>query len=187
VKVEIITNVADVATRLDARAAAMRDLTPALNNVAAEIDRMTAQAFTDQESPAGAEWPGLADATLIARLRQRKSAYRKAVGGKKSKRTPAQRRQAVLDSARSADFKPLVNTGRLRASARAKVAGGAIIWSIAAYGPPHMAGGKGGRPPLRNPSVFERSGGSWRVHRRIVALLERQIAAHVARATMGVK
>lgn len=190
-----------IIARLDKRAAAMRDLKPALQQVAAEVDRVTAENLTASKDSDGKPFDALAEATLIGRLRRRKGAWRKATKGAKArqksqraalregkfdqwKKIRADLRERVLAAAKGAGFKPLLDTGRGRASARAKVVGrNAVRWSIVDYMIPHISGGKGGRPPERNFSIFRRVGDRFELHPRMAAYTRDVILRHIARGT----
>jgi hypothetical protein len=141
---------------------ALRDLRPVLKDIAGEVDRMTATSLSDSRRVDGLPFADLAESTKIGRLRQRKAIWRKIRGGKKT--TGEQRAQRLSEALASTKFTPLVNTGRGARSARATVAGrGSVRFSVVQYMAPHITGGKDGRPPQRNFSVFRRVGGNWQL------------------------
>lgn len=200
-QVKIESNVSDVLALLHKRSDALRNLRPALLDIAAEIDRQTAENLTNSKTTDGAAFLDLADSTKIGRLRQRKSTWRKITKGKKSRQRKQRsafrsgdyetwtrirqelrgRVDAALDAA---NFKPLINTGRGRNSARAKVVGSnQIKWSIASYMVPHIPGGKNGRPPQRNFSVFRVVGGSYELQPQLSQYINRRLIRHLTEAT----
>ena len=76
--VAITTNAGAVVANLAARSAALRNLSPVLKDIAAEIDRVTAEAFEKSRRVDGLPFPDLATSTQVARLRRRKGAFNKA-------------------------------------------------------------------------------------------------------------
>lgn len=212
--VQITSNAGEIAARLSARAAALRDVRPVLAGIAAEIDRLTAEALSSSRRVDGLPFPDLADSTKVGRLRQRKSLFKKAGKLSKAEREAinaelygrlhqniyvrraraltvgpaatsarAKRREQILAAAKAARFKPLINKGRLRASARARVVGNTTIrWSVVDYGVPHIVGGPNGRPPKRNYSVFTLRGGAWLIEPKLAAEIVSRIAEHVQKA-----
>lgn len=198
-QVSVTSNAGEIAARLNTRAAALRDLKPALKDIAAEIDLRTARTFQSQKSTDGAAWPGLAMSTKIARLKRRKTAYRKAVTGpaKKlgldSRRNLYARQAAKLQRARLAEaaanaagFKPLMDTGRLRGSANARVVGkDAVRWSIIGYAAPHITGSKNGKLPQRNMSVFRATGGGFVLDANMATWARERLHRHLYPAGGG--
>jgi hypothetical protein len=202
VQVSLKSDVSAVLAILGKKSEALRNLRPALQDIAAEIDRQTAQNLQDSRRSDGVPFADLADSTMVGRLRQRKSTWRKITKGAK----PRQRKQrealragnftqwtqirselrgrvdAALDAA---NFKPLINTGRGRNSARAKVVGqDTIKWSVVSYMVPHIGGGKNNRPPMRNFSVFQKPIGSadYELQPQISGYIRTRLIRHIAEA-----
>jgi hypothetical protein len=101
VDVEIKSDAGRIAVLLEQRAARMLDLRPALKNIAAEIDARTAKSIHDSRRQDGVPFPDLADSTKLARLRQRKGAFRKASRLPKDKKSTL---RAERRAARSRDY-----------------------------------------------------------------------------------
>lgn len=180
-QVAVTSNAGEIAARLDARVAALRDVRPVLAGIAAEVDRLTGEALSQSRRVDGIPFPDLTDSTKLGRLRRRKAAYKKARGGKKA--TPEERKAGIREAIAAAKFRPLIDTGRLRASARARVVGStAVRWSVVDYGVPHITGSKNHRPPVRNFSVFKLVGGTWVIEPRFAADLVARISEHVRKA-----
>lgn len=188
--VAVTSNVSMAVAGLAARAAALRDLRPVLTDVAAEIDRLTAEGFEKSRRVDGLPFADLKDSTLIGRMRRRKGLYKKAAAGTKPrkdataaerKQLAAQRRSQVLDAAKAMRFKPLIDTGRMRNSARARVSGNNTVrWAIVDYGVAHMTGTKNARPPQRNPSVFRLIYGKWVIDPKAAAFVIGRLSAHIS-------
>ncbi len=174
--------------RLDAMKARMRDQTPAMKVIGEEVVLRTVNAFRAQQSPAGDDWADLADSTIQARAAKLPGASRRSKGvtthqkgklrglgvsddiiGRTGRLTAGARKKratAILGHALGAGgITPLIDTGRLRASAgRYKAGPKSVTWSVVGYGGYHMTGSlkRPGRPPKRNFAVFERTaGGKW--------------------------
>jgi phage gpG-like protein len=191
VQVSVTTNAGSVVANLAARAAALRNLRPVLKDIAAEVDRVTAEAFEKSRRVDGLPFSELKDSTKVARLRRRKGLFKKAAAGTKPKKNAtaaerkalaAQRRAQVLEAAKGLNFKPLIDTGRMRNSAKARVVSDTTVrWAVVDYGVPHITGTKNARPPQRNPSVFRVLGGSWVIDPKIAAFINAKIIAHVTK------
>lgn len=171
-----VTGLNEALARMRLRSSAVRDLTPALKVMAAQIEKTTDDAFMSGRSPAGEKWPPLAPSTLAARARALAGARRRTKSGKLTGGAQKLRAKIIGNS------KPLINTGRLRNSQHARVTNGTTIeWSEVWYGGPHVTGGRGDRPPKRNMSVFELSPGkAFALVPAIEALYREAIRAHVA-------
>lgn len=210
-EVQVTSNAGEIAARLSARAAALRDMRPVLAVIAGEVDRLTGEAISNSRSVDGEPFADLADSTKIGRLRQRKSLWKKASKLKtasKKERTQlnnagrrksiyarlagagirsqnadsrkAERAASIAAAIKAAKFRPLINTGRLRASARARVVGNTTVhWSVVDYGEPHIGGAKNGRPPQRNYSVFTIVGGTWQIVPSLATEIVRLITRHI--------
>jgi phage gpG-like protein len=178
VDVSVTSNAGEIAAKLNARAAALRDVRPVLLGIAGDIDLKTAEAFTNSKRVDGLPFAELAESTKIGRLRRRKGKWRKAQGGKDA--TPEQRQAAIASAVKAAKFRPLIDTGRMRNSARARVVSNTTVrWSVVDYGVPHITGGRGGRPPQRNPSVFRVINGRWEIYADFAASITERIRRHV--------
>lgn len=101
----------------------------------------TDAAFRAQRSPAGEQWPKLAASTLAARRRAAKGGQSRSARG-----------QFTGDQA-------LNRTGTMRATTKYVAEAATIKLVTVGYMPPHQVGASNGRPPKRNPLVFERVGG----------------------------
>lgn len=99
----------------------------------------------------------------------------------------------------------LIDTGRLRKSQRARVVGQHVEWSAVGYLGPHITGGTGvagatgsrntlvrqvlsqfkdfqrtaGRPPKRNPTVFELRAGDWHLNESMARYTHRVVHHYV--------
>lgn len=176
-QVAVTSNAGEIAARLNARAMALRDVRPVLANIAAEVDRLTAESFSNSKRVDGLPFADLADSTKLGRLRKRKGAWKKAQGGKKA--TPEQRKAAIAAAVKAAKFRPLIDTGRMRASARARVVGNTTVrWSIVDYGVAHVVGGKNWKPPQRNPSVFRVINGQWTLYESVANYVRDALVKH---------
>lgn len=148
-------------SKLDAMKARLRDQTPAMRAIGEEIVLRTTDAFRARKSPAGEAWDALADSTLRARAAKLPGANRRGKTGRLTKGAQAKRAAGIVNPGAIA---PLIDTGRLRASAgRYKAGRDSVVWSVVGYGGYHMGGSvkRPGRPPKRNFSVFERVGDRW--------------------------
>ena len=182
--VSVTSNAGEIAAKLGARAAALRDVRPVLLGIAGDIDLMTAEAFTNSKRVDGLPFADLADSTKLGRLRRRKGAYRKAKGGKKA--TPEQRKAGIDAAIKAAKFRPLIDTGRMRNSARARVTSNTTVrFAIVDYGVPHITGTPKGRPPQRNPSVFRVINGRWEIYADFAASIAERIRRHVNLTNAG--
>lgn len=189
--VAITTNAGAIVANLAARAAALRNIRPVLKDVAAEIDRVTAEAFEKSRRVDGLPWPDLKDSTIIGRLRRRKGAFRKAQAGTKPKKNAStqdrkglakRRQEQILAAAKDAKFKPLIDTGRMRNSAKARVVSDTTVrWAVVDYGVPHIVGGKNANPPQRNPSVFRVINGAWVIEPKVAAFIAKKLIDHVTK------
>jgi hypothetical protein len=195
VQVAVTTNAGALVADLAARAAALRNLRPVLKDIAAEVDKLTAEAFEKSRRVDGLPFGDLKDSTILGRLRRRKSAYRKATAGTKPRKGEtsaerkarmAQRKSQALAAAKGANFKPLIDTGRMRNSSKARVVGeSSVRWAVVDYGVPHITGGKNWRPPQRNPSVFRVINGEWVLHEKVAASIARKLVAHITKPAGG--
>lgn len=165
--------------RLSDRIARTRDLRPALRVIGEEIVKRTSDAFAARSSPAGEAWAPLAPSTLAARAAKVPGARRRTKRGKLTKAAKAKRLAAVTSAAA---IVPLVDTGRMRASAaQYRVTDSSTLsWSVVGYGGPHIAGGKSGRPPKRNFSVFERGATGYRLIPSMRAYAVRVLSRYAA-------
>lgn len=85
-----------------------------------------------------------------------------------------------------ANFKPLVNTGRGRNSANARVTGrDTVRWSVVQYMVPHIGGAANGRPPMRNFSVFRQVGSGYELRPEMSEFMRAAIQRHVMGASAG--
>lgn len=170
------TGTGDAIARLEGLAARARDLSPALRDVARDVEKRTDDAFRRSVSPEGEAWPDLAESTKAQRLARRKETR----GGGKGKKGKAKVAALLSGLGNPGALRPLVDTGRMRNSSHAEVSGPTSVrWSAVGYMGPHMAGGKNGRPPKRNPAVFELAGGHWRVIASVQRYMVDRIKRHV--------
>lgn len=205
--VRITSDAGRVSVLLEQRAQAMLDMRPALQHIAAEIERRTALSLHESKRQDGLPFQDLADSTKLARLRRRKGAFKKATKG--GKLTAAQRRAIKRAESRNtydafglrdhlrrqrienrkagiaaaiaaANFKPLVDTGRGRNSINARAEGKhAIRFSVIGYMVPHIGGGKDNRPPQRNFSCFHYWNGEWSLRPEMAAYAGDVIRRHI--------
>lgn len=159
---------AEAAKRMLDRAQRMRDHSVPLKVFGAEILAATERAFQASQGVDGTPWPPLAASTIIARHLKRAGGRPK--GFKAKHRGKGSQRGHLTDSARltrmeavlsGAGIKPLIDTGRMKNSQRATLRGArAMIWSAVGYMGPHITGSekRPGRPPMRNPTVFDNHG-----------------------------
>lgn len=169
----------------------LRDLSPAFKFVAAEIEKETDDAFAQSKSPAGEGWPTLAESTRLARKGAKKleaRLNRRTTSGKltkaafKGREKFASRGVAITSIGEAKVFgKPLVDTGRMRNSVRVRVHKKYLVFSAVGYMAPHITGSlnQPGRPPKRNPTVFEIAGGNIRPIPRIHDLIVRTLGTYV--------
>lgn len=156
--------------RLFERAKRLRDHTPALKIYAEWVRKATDDAFQNSRELDGTPFPALADSTIEDRVRT--------TGGKRK----SKKKEAAMRA--PGGIKPLIKTGRMRNSQRAEVTGtNALRWSAIGYTGPHVTGSlsKPGRPPRRNPTVFEGNirDGSARLQERAMAKLRDMVASYV--------
>lgn len=131
----------------------LQNLKPAMQVIGEEIVLRVSNAFRDRQSPAGDDWKPLAQSTLRARAAKVPGAKRRGKAGGLTKGARAKRAAAI---ANPQAITPLVDTGRLRASAaQYKADAHGVSWSVVGYGGPHIAGNAAGRPPKRNFSPYE--------------------------------
>jgi len=133
------TSPRDAADRMLLRAKHMQDLTPLMRSQATKWQRATERAFQQQRSPAGEKWPTLAPSTIAQRI------------GSQDKRHRGRR----------SGFKALIKTGRLNTTLKYIPESATIKVSAVDYLGPHVTGSKKkiGRPPKRNPLVYDRVDG----------------------------
>ncbi len=123
-----VNGLAEAIAHLEGVQARSRDLTPVLSVAAADTVALIDDAFETSTGPNGTPWDGLADSTLIARARRAAGPARgrRLIGPLRpgQARTKARRGyQARLANAAislmNGNYKPLVDTGRLRGSINA--------------------------------------------------------------------
>lgn len=170
---------------MELRARRMRDLSPPLRVVAAEIEERTDRAFRDSTSPYGEPWPALAPSTLLARAAKLPGARRRGKGGKLTRGARGKRSSAIAayNAGAGGIFKPLVDTGRMRGSVRVRVTGNELEFAAVGYMAPHITGGikNPARPPKRNPTVFQRAAsGELQAIPSILSMLLRAVSRYVA-------
>lgn len=122
------------------RAQHMRDLTPLMRSQALKWQRATERAFQQSRSPAGDQWPPLAPSTIASRIKT----------------------QDKRERGRRTGYKPLIKGGTLNITLRYIPESATIKVSAVPYLAPHVTGSYKrviGRPPKRNPLVYERVGG----------------------------
>jgi phage gpG-like protein len=141
------------------RAARMRDLGPVMRVQAASMETRISDAFRGERSPAGEEWPALAESTLEQRAAKLPGARRRSKRtGKLTKGAQAARSRATQPGA----IKKLIDTGRLRGSIRVRANRDSIEITGAAYLAVHVDGSE--NVPKRNPLPVERgSDGAFRL------------------------
>lgn len=161
----------------------LQDFTPALKVVAAEIEKRTDDAFQQSRSPLGEIWPTLAPSTQLARAAKLPGASRRSkktgalTKGAKGKRAEG---IAAYQYGGANTFKALIDTARMRNSVRVKVSKKEIEFSAVGYMGPHIVGGKGNRPPKRNPTVFERAGRGFDAIPAVMSYLLRTVGWYIA-------
>lgn len=181
-------------------AARARDLTVPMKVFGAELEKRTDDAFAQSRSQLGVPFAPLAESTRLGRKGARKleaQANRRSKSGAltkgaQAKRTKYSARGLVVDNEGRARVhgKPLVDTGRARASQRARADASGMSWSAVGYLGPHMTGAlirrhgkkRGGytiRLPKRNVAGFELEGGGWRLMPHLQQLLAQYVASYV--------
>jgi hypothetical protein len=171
--------------RMQERVARLADLSPALRVVAAEIETQTSNAFQRSQSPFGEQWPALAPSTQAARAAKLPGANRRSKStGKLTRAAYLKREKAVADyqAGKSGIFKPLIDTGRMRNSVHVNVRGNELEFTAVGYMAPHITGSltKPGRPPKRNPTVFQMVGGAFQPIPNVLSLLLKTVGRYVA-------
>lgn len=161
---------AQVQARMLARGAALQpqNMQRFMDGVAKDWQGATDTAFRVQRSPAGETWPKLAESTLAARRARAK-------GGK----SRDARGQYTGNQA-------LNRTGTMRRTTRYLPEAGTIKASTVDYMPPHRKGARNGRPPKRNPMVFESAGGKQRLAEPYGSRFRSAFLAHVEGAAAAV-
>lgn len=158
---------AAAAKRMAERAKRVRDMSRPLKVFGAEIVKATDDSFRNSRGVDGAPWPKLAESTIIARHLRRKGGRPKGFSRKRGGRLTESARDTRAKAISSgAGIKPLVDTGRMRNSQNTKVTGrNTLVWSAVGYMGPHITGStkRPGRPPMRNPTVFEGTGANARL------------------------
>jgi hypothetical protein len=169
------TGLAEQIAKCEAMGRRCADLSPVLRVIGAEIVRRTDDAFEQSRSPAGEAFPQLAESTRLARRGARELEGKLNDYDHRGELTPEAKRARARYLKRkssgvaitTADVavvyaKPMINSGRARASQRTYVAPLLLRWSAVKYLAPHFTGGQRdgttGRPPKRNVSVFEHGG-----------------------------
>ena len=172
------------------RAARLRDISPAMRVVGEEMVLEVSNAFRARRSPVGEDWADLAESTLRARAAKLPGASRRGKSGALTKGSKKKRATALLAQGmgETSGIAPLIDTGRLRASAgRYKADAKGLSWSVVGYGGYHMSGSikRPGRPPQRNFSVFEPDGaGGWRMIPRFRDYAMRVVTGYVMRGEL---
>lgn len=172
--------------RMQERAARMKDLSPALRVVAADLEERTDRAFRDLKSPAGEIWPTLAPSTQLARAAKLPGAKRRSKKTGKLTKGALHKRAAGIAGYQfggAETFKALVDTGRMRGSVRVRVKRHSLEFAAIGYMGPHITGStkRPGRPPKRNPTVFERAAsGQLEAIAPVMSLLMRSITFYVS-------
>lgn len=170
--------------RMYERAQRMRDLSPALRVVAAEIETRTDDAFRDSRSPFGEIWPTLAPSTQAARAAKLPGARKRGKSGQLTKGAKQKRAAgiAAYQFGSANTFKALVDTGRMRGSVRVRVRKNELEFASVGYMGPHITGGK--NLPKRNPTVFQRAAsGQLEAIPSIMSLLLRTVSRYVRTGT----
>jgi phage gpG-like protein len=157
---EAVESLEDIAER-------MRDMTPAMEAGAQEIEKLVSDAFRSQRAPDGEQWIQLSDTTKKLRFMRRKG--NRALMRKPRGRSGAGRAVAIVGHLGS--MKTLIDTSRLRDrvstkfGARSINAGTDVVYAAThQLGRPDnkMFGGKTTHPiPARPFLPFERGGGKW--------------------------
>ncbi len=176
---------AEADKRMQERVRRLADLSPALKVVAAEIEKQTDDAFRKSTSPFGEQWPRLAPSTIAARAAKVPGANRRSKATGKLTRGAYAKRQAAAEKYKAGAsnvFKPLVDTGRMRNSVHVAVRGNELVFTAVGYMGPHITGSQNveGRPPKRNPTVFQLAGGVFKPIPSILSLLLRTVGRYVA-------
>lgn len=153
------------AAQMRARMAKARNFQPVLKRIGADIVKETDDGFQNSKSPKGEAFPPLKESTILGRSGVRKRA-------KRSKKFRAQ----LLAPGGA---KPLVDTARARNSQFAKAGPKGVTWSAVGYLLPHMVGNARGRPPKRNPTVFELGPTGWKLVPRLSRKYSRMIIRHI--------
>jgi hypothetical protein len=182
--------IAEARRALRTRAMRVADMRPALRVVAQEIEKRTSDSFQNSRSQFGEPFAPLAPSTIAGRIRKQGSANRRTKAGKLTKGAVAMRGKLTAPGG----IKPLIDTGRMKNSAHAVVEDGTKIrFSAVGYLGPHITGGQRGgkanRPPMRNPTVFVRSGGggfdflggsSWKLDASMQLYLTKAVSSYIA-------
>lgn len=167
--------------RMYERAQRMKDLSPALRVVAAEIEQRTDDAFRDSKSPYGETFPDLALSTQQARAAKMPGARKRGKGGQLTKGARKKRAAAIAhyQAGMGNVFKPLIDTGRMRNSVRVRVSKNELEFGAVGYMGPHITGGR--HLPKRNPTVFQRAAsGQLEAIPSVLSLLLRTVSRYVA-------
>jgi phage gpG-like protein len=131
----------EAAAKMAARIRNITNLKPLMDAQAKLFQSATDAAFKAQRSPAGESWPKLAQSTLDARKRAAK--------GGKSRDTLG----------RFTGNAALYRTGTMRRTTKYVGDVSTVRLQTVDYMTPHQVGNAQGRPPKRNPLVYERAGG----------------------------
>ena len=149
------------------------DLTPVFNRLCVEFERQTADAFAQERSPAGEEWPRLAPSTVEARLRKMAKANSRSkrsiaektglARGKLTKSAQRFRNETRLKAqgfltAGGGNIRILWDTGRLRQSIQYFPKRDGFDLVGVSYLQHHVTGSLtvSNRPPKRNPLVIQK-------------------------------
>ena len=143
----------EAAQRMRDRAKRMRDHSPALKVFGQAIDKLTSDGFRGQKELDGERFAPLAPSTIEARIRAKGGSKRT---GRGTLTKGASKKRAAMSA--PGGMQILQITGLQKNSARTTVtAKNTATWSAIGRLLPHMTGSASpeGRPPKRNPTVFD--------------------------------
>lgn len=162
---------AEAAKAMRERAERMLNQTPVLKVFAAWATKQMDDSFQSSKTFEGEPFQPLAESTIEQRMRDAGAGASKR--GKKS-----QAKRAAMQA--PGGIKPLVKTARARNSQRMQARGkNGLEWSAIGYLQPHMEGAKNGRPPQRNPTVFNVKDGELTLKPRAMEKLQKMVAEYI--------
>lgn len=132
------------AKQMELRAKHMQNLQPLMDVQADLWQAATDRAFREQRSPAGEQWPPLAPSTIASR------------GGVQSWRKGHRGGGLLRGKAPGGVVLALLKTRRMQRETRYVARPATIEVETVGYMGPHQSGTPDGRPPKRNPLVFDR-------------------------------
>lgn len=170
-------DIASAAKRMADRAKRAGDLSPVLKVFGAWIDKTTNDDFQGSHEFDGKAFPALAASTIDARI-ARHGGFKRTSGGKFTK--GALKKQTAFSA--SGGIKPLIDTAVQMNSARTTMDGkNGLKWSAVGRLMFHITGSLSivGRPPRRNPTVFEVTDGVARLQPKAQAILQGMVSTYI--------